>query len=247
MKISPTLHILKKDFLRSDFLTFLPNFYPNFDRYDASTYSLNRLRGLKMHRRGYGLILLLLLWLSPFQQGYGQNMDLQLLERWNTQRPEEDHLWKGVSNSMWWVTTSYIAGNFIYAAAFKEPQARQYAIETSISVGLNILLTESLKLIVHRPRPVTSYPDRIHTYSSSFTQSFPSGHTSIAFATSTIASFQTKQIYFQIPIFTWSTGVGFSRIRLGKHFPSDVLAGVAIGVGSGFLGHYLTREILYKN
>jgi membrane-associated phospholipid phosphatase len=55
--------------------------------------------------------------------------------------------------------------------------------------------------------------------------------------------------YVIAPSAIWACGVGFSRINQGVHYPSDVLAGAAIGVGCAFVNVYVNRwlnQLLFK-
>lgn len=59
--------------------------------------------------------------------------------------------------------------------------------------------------------------------------SFPSGHTSAAFMVATLVAYFLPMA---IPgLYLWAAMVGFSRVVLGVHFPTDTLMGMAIGVG----------------
>lgn len=58
--------------------------------------------------------------------------------------------------------------------------------------------------------------------------SFPSGHTSAAFMVATIAAFFNPVLL--LPLLLWAAFVGFSRVVLGVHFPTDTLVGMALGV-----------------
>lgn len=62
--------------------------------------------------------------------------------------------------------------------------------------------------------------------------SFPSGHTSAAFMVAVlIGSFSP---YLLVPLCLWASVIGFSRVALGVHFPTDILVGCTIGVSTAF-------------
>ena len=76
--------------------------------------------------------------------------------------------------------------------------------------------------------------------------SFPSGHTSSAFALATSLSIVYPKWYVIVPSYLWASSVGYSRMHLGVHYPSDVLAGALVGTGSAFLSHALNKCIHKK-
>ncbi|MBN2542499.1 phosphatase PAP2 family protein [bacterium] len=86
-------------------------------------------------------------------------------------------------------------------------------------------LTVLLKTTVNRRRP-EGKTDR-------YNSSFPSGHTSGAFSLAYV--YGEKYPKLKIPVYLFATGVGISRIYLGRHYPSDVLIGAAIGITFGWL------------
>ncbi|GAA0122719.1 MAG: phosphatase PAP2 family protein [Clostridium argentinense] len=103
-----------------------------------------------------------------------------------------------------------------------------------ISLLLSTVLTEGIiKNIVERVRPIIRYPisDPLINIPKSF--SFPSGHTSSSFAVATILFILLPQ-YKIIPI-VLALLIGFSRIYLYVHYPSDVFAGILVGILSAFI------------
>lgn len=109
------------------------------------------------------------------------------------------------------------------------------SIYIGVSLGVNQLATTAAKHIVRRDRPRATYPDRIVWYENMTTNSFPSGHTSAAFNTATSLTCSFPKWYVAVPSYLWATSVGYSRMNLGVHYPSDVLCGAVLGSASAFL------------
>ena len=106
------------------------------------------------------------------------------------------------------------------------------------------LILNIIKTLVERPRPFTSY-SFIQKLSNGGSSSFPSGHTSDAFSIAMIVSLFFPKAKVVIPMFIWAVLVGYSRMDLGVHYPTDVLGGAIIGVGSSLFCHWLFRR--YRN
>ena len=64
-------------------------------------------------------------------------------------------------------------------------------------------------------------------------QSFPSGHTTVAFALSTVLAERIDNIWARIALYGFASLTAFSRVYNNQHWFSDVLVGAAIGIGSG--------------
>lgn len=88
---------------------------------------------------------------------------------------------------------------------------------------LYLILKNGLK----RKRPPEIIPDFTSIIRASDQFSFPSGHTMAAFLLAGLCVFQFGSMAW--PIYIWASLVGFSRVVLGVHFPSDILAGAFIG------------------
>jgi undecaprenyl-diphosphatase len=98
----------------------------------------------------------------------------------------------------------------------------------------SVAITEGAKVLFARPRP--PFTEAVPPYESSF--SFPSGHTlnstAIAGIFAYLAVWLARRIWVKvaavIAAVTWATLMGFSRIYLGHHWPTDVAAGWVTGL-----------------
>lgn len=115
--------------------------------------------------------------------------------------------------------------------AWGGPQ-RLAAIGAAGSAGLvGVLIFKALKHLSHRRRPCQFEP---HCWSKVLPPdkfSFPSGHTMTAFSIALVLSYFYPAL--EGTLFFLAISIGFSRIVLGMHFLSDVLAGVVLGVALG--------------
>ncbi|MFN7538784.1 MAG: phosphatase PAP2 family protein [Bacteroidota bacterium] len=102
--------------------------------------------------------------------------------------------------------------------------------------------TGALKQVVNRPRPYERYND-IYPDERESGNSFPSGHTSLSFSNATSILLSTEKWYLAAPAYLWACGVGYSRIYLGQHYPSDVIAGAITGAGGAYLSHLLRKKL----
>lgn len=83
------------------------------------------------------------------------------------------------------------------------------------------------KAYFKRNRPPQAIPGYRSVIEPSDQFSFPSGHTSAAFLVCwAIVFVYPSSVWLMLP---WATSVGISRVILGVHFPTDTLAGAALG------------------
>jgi len=115
------------------------------------------------------------------------------------------------------------------------------AVYIGTSVAGAVVVTYGMKALVDRERPYDRYPDRVHAYSHESSSSFPSAHTATAFALAASLSIKYPKWYVIAPSALWACSVGVSRINEGVHYPSDVLAGAAIGTGCAVVNIYINR------
>ena len=74
--------------------------------------------------------------------------------------------------------------------------------------------------------------------------SFPSSHASVSFAFAVATALAARHWYWVLPALAVAALISWSRIYLGLHFPSDILAGALVGAASGGLACRLPRRVL---
>jgi membrane-associated phospholipid phosphatase len=116
------------------------------------------------------------------------------------------------------------------------------SIYIASSVVVTGILTAVTKYTINRPRPYRTYPF-IEKEASGGSPSFPSGHTSEAFALATSLSLTYPKWYIIAPSFLWAGAVGYSRMDLGVHYPSDVLAGAILGAGCAWITFKINKNL----
>lgn len=113
----------------------------------------------------------------------------------------------------------------------------------SCSFVLSSGVMMGMKYLCGRKRPYLQYDD-LCSVTTEGSPSFPSGHTSMAFSTATSLCLQYPRWYVVAPSLLWASAVGFSRMYLGVHYPSDVLVGACLGIATAWITWRLQQERL---
>jgi membrane-associated phospholipid phosphatase len=171
-----------------------------------------------------------------------QNFDIDFLRSANPEHPNSA-FWKATSSSAQYLSAGITLGSLAYALIEHDEDLRYKSYELLLATGVNVLVTDVLKLAFNRPRPAERYPNEVFVLNSSKGYSFPSGHTSVAFSTATTLTLIYPKWWVAVPAYAWAGCVGYSRLYLGRHYPSDVLAGALVGTGSSIFSHWLNKKI----
>lgn len=190
--------------------------------------------------------ILFLLLLLPSLTLYSQNPDIRLLRQIHVQRNVHlDGTFKTITNSvrpMSIATTIIVLGTGLME---KDKNIQQKGIMIGASFVVAAAVSTTLKYTIDRPRPFVTYPD-IQKVGPGGSPSFPSGHTSEAFAMATSLSLAFPKWYVIAPAYAYASAAGYSRMHLGAHYPSDVLAGAVLGTGSAYLSYKVQKWINHK-
>lgn len=98
-----------------------------------------------------------------------------------------------------------------------------------IEIPCFILLKASIK----RDRPFVQMEECSIAITPSDKFSMPSGHTAAAFLMAFLISYFYYE--FSVVVYLWATCIGLSRVVLGVHYPSDIVAGAALGMSCSYL------------
>lgn len=120
------------------------------------------------------------------------------------------------------------------------PKYRKAGLAMALALIFCLLIGNlTLKPLIARARPYTYVPDLQLLVPPLDDYSFPSGHTFASFASATALFLYHHRA--GLAAYILAAAIAFSRLYLYVHFPSDVLAGMILGVASGFVAHRLVQ------
>jgi undecaprenyl-diphosphatase len=132
----------------------------------------------------------------------------------------------------------YMVGLMIAAGLSQWMMVKAFVVGFAIERAIYFVLKNTLK----RRRPEQAIPHFFSTVTPSDQFSFPSGHTSAAFFVLSLSTVFFPA--FSGVLFLWAACVGASRVIIGVHFPTDILAGAVLGYGMGMLTLAATSDFV---
>lgn len=122
------------------------------------------------------------------------------------------------------------------------PKTRLKGIFCTLSLGTTFLMSNLIiKNIVQRPRPYTVTDGLTSLMGVMNDYSFPSGHSSSTFSVM-FAVFLLMPKKFGIPALCASVFMAYSRLHVGVHYPTDVIAGSLIGIFFACLYSFIYKK-----
>lgn len=138
---------------------------------------------------------------------------------------------------LWFATAAALA-------SARTPRGRRAAVRGVASLALASATINTIgKRTVRRPRPVLDPVPAIRRLKRQpITTSFPSGHAASAAAFAAGVALESRG--WGAAVAPLAAAVAVSRVYTGVHYPSDVVAGAALGVGAAYVAHRLvpTRD-----
>jgi undecaprenyl-diphosphatase len=190
----------------------------------------------------YSLILTFLLSFQAFTQ----NLDINLLKDIQSNRTQNsDHNFETFSKATYPISAAIPIGILGVGLIKKDKDLQRQGLAAGAGLVISLGTSYILKKVVNRPRPFQKY-SFIHPAIDETDPSFPSGHTTAAFAAATSLSLTARKWYITVPAYLWAGTVAYSRLHLGVHYPSDVLAGALIGAGSAWASYKVNKWLQKK-
>lgn len=131
------------------------------------------------------------------------------------------------------------------AMLFWKPTRKAGALALGAMILGLIVTNLTIKPLISRPRPWLDWPI-VPLVTEKDPNSFPSGHTSAAFAFALAFLRSDTKRWAKAAVVVLAVFMGLSRLYVGVHYPTDVLAGFLVGDLAGLAGWYLSHTIYVK-
>lgn len=141
----------------------------------------------------------------------------------------------GLSNPFFDFIMSVISkisdGPILFAVSFvllfsKKRELKLLGLIMLTGLTVSFYVVSGLKVLVARPRPFLVLTD-VFLLAKDKSMSFPSGHAATSFMVATALAAYFKR--YAAIFYSFAAAVAVSRVYMGVHYPSDVLAGAVIG------------------
>jgi len=127
------------------------------------------------------------------------------------------------------------AGFYIGGAFAHNEKARETGVLGAEAIIDSAIVAEGLKLATQRERPLEGNGNGRFFQGGS---SFPSGHSAMSWALASVVAHEYNKGWYPYAAYGLASLVSFSRLSGQNHFPSDIVAGAAIG---WFTGRYVFK------
>lgn len=214
------------------------------------------LEPLVLSRRAVAIIIAIatVLWFSAFLLWKQAEFDKQLLVSLNGLRTERIVVDLAQAATRYGMSVIVLIYLLYLLSAFKYEKLRDaYRIYLMVFLmfGVAAVGGDGLKEILKRPRPFVEYAGQINSLSRAKTPAFPSGHAtkSVALVLPFLLLITAKDNMnrgVKIILAFIAFGVCSSRVLLGAHYLSDVLAGIGMALVCFPLVIHLSNKILRK-
>lgn len=161
-----------------------------------------------------------------------------------------DYVMVFLSSYLCWVLSALLMLTFVYLKS--DSWKKMTALFFAMTVAMSALITNIIKPIIARPRPIHNEEwdgvIRALEGTSDMSYSFFSSHSATTFSMAVFFFLIVRKLklslYYGWAAILWAAAVAYSRIYVAKHYPLDVLCGTLFGIMMGIVGYRLL--LLYQ-
>ena len=175
--------------------------------------------------------------------GVGAILDGPVRDEMRRHAPNDNPFMRNVERFGAQYSLAVLGGFYVAGSAGNNGTALAVAQDgLAASLIASVIITPTIKFVTGRARPRENLGTAaFHPFDLSYSpnSSFPSGHTTQAFAVASVIANHYEQPWVAYSSYTVAGLVGVARIYHDAHFTSDVVAGALIGtlVGKSVVGH----------
>lgn len=163
----------------------------------------------------------------------------------------QEHLRNDILTFFWCAVTFLGDGGWFWIVSalilLIPKNTRKTGLCALLALAINAVITNLLlKNLVARTRPYDVEEALILLVKKPRDFSFPSGHTSASFSCA-IVYLKLLPKKYGIPAVILAALIAFSRLYVAVHYPTDVLAGIVVGIVSSMTALYLMKAFSQKN
>jgi undecaprenyl-diphosphatase len=135
---------------------------------------------------------------------------------------------------------------FVVVAGRHRRGVQRAVVAAGLSAGLALAIAQVISRLVDRPRPFVAHPDTVHLFAHHVADAgFPSDHTTAAFAIA-VALLLRFRVWGAV-VLAFAIVLAIGRVGLAVHYPTDVVAGAALGTVSALaLWTQPARDLLQR-
>jgi PAP2 superfamily len=181
-----------------------------------------------------------LLWLLPMGAALGVTLST---DTDTMRRVPVDHTYNKDNVN---VSNAVLAGEIAIPAVLfgtgvlnENDHAHETGVLSGEAIADAVIVEEVMKVVFRRERPLYNNAAGDFFASGPGNNSFPSSHSTIAWATAAVIAGEYPKLWVDASVYTMATAVSLTRVLGQEHFPTDVLVGGATG---WLIGHYILKR-----